>query len=234
MRLSLAPGIHKNILENSRRLHSFRLFEIGLEIHPTHEQLPEEIPHFAAAIYSRDGDGGANLFELKRLAECLMPGCEVRGSVARPFEHPERAAEVIWRGEAVGRLFELHPSLGVEGRAALLDLNLALLMHLDNREVRYRTLRRFPTSAFDLSVVASLRDPSGKIERLLVNAAASDLVEIEFVRQYTGAPLAEDRKSVSYRLTVGAPDRTLSSDEVATIRNRIIQALIKSGYELRL
>jgi phenylalanyl-tRNA synthetase beta chain len=122
----------------------------------------------------------------------------------------------------------------VEGRAAILDLNMALLLRLDTREVRYQPLRRFPTSAFDLSVVAPLRDPSGKIERLLATAAGSDLVEIEFVRQYTGAPLPEDRKSVSYRLTVGAPDRTLSSDEVAAIRNRIIQALNEADYELRL
>ena len=234
MRLSLLPGIHKNILENSRRLNSFRLFEIGREIHPAHGLLPEEIPHFAAAIYTRDGDGSAGLFELKRLAECLMPQCEVRLSAARPFEHPERAAEVFWRGETIGRLFELHPSLGVEGRAAIMDLDLALLQRLDRREVRYQPLRRFPTSAFDLSVVAALRDPAGNIERLLTGAAGSDLVEIEFVRQYIGAPLPEDRKSVSYRLTVDAPDRTLSSEEVATIRNRVIEAMRQSGYDLRL
>ena len=234
MRLSLLPGIHKNILENSRRLNSFRLFEIGREIHPSRELLPEEIPHFAAAIYTRDGDGSANLFELKRLAECLMPDCEVRLTAARPFEHPERTAEIIWRQENIGRLFELHPSLGVEGRAAILDLDLARLQRLDTHEVRYQPLRRFPTSAFDLSVIAPLRDPAGNIQRLLTTAAGSDLVEIEFVREYTGAPLPEDRKSVSYRLTVGAPDRTLSSDEVTTIRTRIIEALRQSAYDLRL
>jgi phenylalanyl-tRNA synthetase beta chain len=67
----------------------------------------------------------------------------------------------------------------------------------------------------------------------LASAAGSDLVEIEFVRVYTGAPLPVDRKSVSYRLTVAAPDRTLSSDEVAAIRNRVIEAARASGYELR-
>ena len=134
----------------------------------------------------------------------------------------------------MGRLFELHPSLGVEGRAAILDLDLALLERLHRREVRYQPLRRFPTSAFDLSVVTALREPAGDIERRLLAAAGSDLVEIEFVRQYIGAPLPEDRKSVSYRLTVGAPDRTLSSDEVAAIRTRVIEALHHSGYELRL
>jgi phenylalanyl-tRNA synthetase beta chain len=88
-------------------------------------------------------------------------------------------------------------------------------------------------SAFDLSVVAGLREPSGDIERQLASAAGADLVNIEFVRVYTGAPLPEDRKSVSYRLTVAAPDRTLSSEEVAGIRSRVIAAMHASGYELR-
>ncbi len=235
MRMSLLPGIHKNILDNSRRFHSFRLFEIGLEIHRSSNQLlPEEIPHFTAAIYTREGDGSAALFELKRLAECLMPQCAVQMAAARPFEHPERAAVVQWRGENIGRLFELHPSLGVEGRAAILDLDLAVLERLDKRDTLYQPLRRFPTSAFDLSVVTELREPAGDIERRLIAAAGSDLVEIEFVRQYIGAPLPENRKSVSYRLTAGAMDRTLSSEEVAAIRSRVIEAMRQAGYELRL
>ena len=82
-------------------------------------------------------------------------------------------------------------------------------------------------------MVAGLREPSGDIERQLAAAAAGDLVEIEFVRAYTGAPLPEDRKSISYRLTVAAPDRTLSSEEVAAIRNRVIEAMRAAGYELR-
>jgi len=235
MRFSLLPGIRKNILENSRRLNSFRLFEIGREIHPRGQALPNEIPHLVAAVYAREGDGSASLFELKRLAECLTPKCEVRLSAsARPFEHPERTSTASWRGELVGRLFELHPSLIEEGRAAILDLDLALIERLDRVEKRYQSLRRYPTSAFDLSVVTNMREPAGDIDRRLVAAAGSDLVEIEFVRQYIGAPLPEDRKSVSYRLTVGADDRTLSSDEVATVRSRVIDALQAAGYDLRL
>jgi phenylalanyl-tRNA synthetase beta chain len=234
LRASLLPAIRKNILDNSRHFQAFRLFEIGREIHARNRDLPEEVPHFVAALYAREGDGSASLFELKRLAECFMDGCQVRLTPARAFEHPERAAMVAWRGEDVGRLFELHPSLIEEGRAAILDLDLAILEKLATREDRrYQTLRRFPVSAFDLSVVASLREPAGEIERRLESAAGSDLAEIEFVRVYTGAPLPDDRKSVSYRLTVAAPDRTLSSEEVAAIRNRVMEAMRAAGYELR-
>jgi phenylalanyl-tRNA synthetase beta chain len=237
LRASLLPAIRKNVLDNSRHFQSFRLFEIGREIHARNRDLPEEVPHFVAAMYAREGDGSASLFELKRLAECLMDGCQARLAQPRPFEHPERAATIAWQGEDVGRLFELHPSMGlgggIEGRAAILDLNLAKMEKLDHRDQRYQSLRRFPVSAFDLSVVAGLPEPSGDIERQLAEAAGSDLVAIEFVRVYTGAPLAEDRKSVSYRLTVAAPDRTLSSEEVAAIRNRVIDAMRAGGYELR-
>ena len=234
LRASLLPAIRKNILDNSRHFPSFQLFEIGREIHLRDSELPEEVPHVVAAIYSREGDGSASLFELKRLAECLMEGCEARLAPARPFEHPERAAIIAWQGEDVGRLFELHPSLGIDGRAAILDLDLAKMESRASQQDRHhQTLRRFPVSAFDLSVVAGLREPSGEIERQLSAAAGSDLVDIEFVRAYTGAPLPEDRKSVSYRLTVAAPDRTLSSEEVAGIRNRVIEAMRAGGYELR-
>jgi phenylalanyl-tRNA synthetase beta chain len=234
MRTSLLPGIRKNILENSRRLNSFRLFEIGREIHPRGEGLPDEIPHFAAAVYAREGDGAASLFELKRLAECLMPECVTQLAAVGVYEHPERAATVSWRGETVGRLFELHPTLVEDGRAAVLDLDLAIMERLNRRDVRYQQLRRYPTSAFDLSVIVALREPAGEIERRLSEAGGTDLVEIEFVRQYTGAPLPDDRKSVSYRLTAGADDRTLSSEEVTAIRERVIEALRKAGYDLRL
>jgi phenylalanyl-tRNA synthetase beta chain len=163
-----------------------------------------------------------------------MPGCELQPTPARPYEHPQRAVIVSWRHEAAGRIFELHPSLGVEGRAAILDLDLALLERLDKRDIRYQSLQRYPTSAFDLSVLADLRQPAGAIERRLAEAAGAGLVDIEFVREYTGAPLPADRKSVSFRLTVGAPDRTLSSEEVAVIRDRVIEAMRKSGFELRI
>jgi phenylalanyl-tRNA synthetase beta chain len=180
-------------------------------------------------MYAREGDGRESLFELKRLAECLMDGAEARLATTRPFEHPERAAIMAWRGEDVGRLFELHPELGIEGRAAILDLDFTKMEKLGLQEARrYQPWSRFPVSAFDLSVVAGLREPSADIERRLASAAGSDLVEIEFLREYIGAPpLPQDRKSVTYRLTVGAVDRTLSSEEVGAIRERVMAAVRK-------
>ena len=53
------------------------------------------------------------------------------------------------------------------------------------------------------------------------------------MRQYAGPPLAEGTKSVSFRVTVGSPERTLSSDEIGAIRATIIEGMRELGYELR-
>ena len=59
------------------------------------------------------------------------------------------------------------------------------------------------------------------------------LESIEYVREYSGTPLPEGRKSVSYRLTLGSVERTLSSEEVGEIRTAIIEGMRRLGYELR-
>ncbi|SPE43243.1 Phenylalanine--tRNA ligase beta subunit (fragment) [Candidatus Sulfopaludibacter sp. SbA3] len=235
MRTSLLPGIWNNVLENAKHRESLRLFEIGHEIHKRENaaELPNEIPHLVAAIYERQGDGAAGLFEIKRAAECLMPGAQAEPSEARPFEHPARAALVLWKGRQVGRMFELHPSLVEAGRAAILDLNLELVRTLSAGEIKYTPIRRYPSSAFDLSVVAGLREHAGKLQASIASFAGPLLESTQFVRQYVGPPLAEGTKSVSFRLTIGSPERTLSSEEVGEIRGRIIDGMRGLGYELR-
>jgi phenylalanyl-tRNA synthetase beta chain len=233
MRSSLLPGIWRNVTENAKHHESFRLFEIGLEIHRRETGLPNEVPHLVAAYYDRQGDGHAGLFELKRMAQCLMPLAQAVPVEAREFEHTARAAEIQLNGQTVGRLFELHPNLIETGRAAILDLDLRVLESLSAGEIKYTPIRRYPSSAFDLSVLAGLRELAGTLQAAIAAFAGPLLESIQFVRQYSGPPLAEGVKSVSFRLTVGSPERTLSSEEITAVRNTIIEGMRAKGYELR-
>ncbi len=224
LRSSLLPGILKNILDNARNFEAFRLFEIGREIHQD-----REVPHFTAAVYAKD-DGVAGLLELKRVAECLLAGVGVRPAGAEMYEHPLRAADVMHGETRIGRLFEFHPRMVEMGRAAVLDLDLTIVEKLQPATPKYRPLRRFPTSAFDLSVVAPGRTLSGDIEARLVGLAGDALVAIGFLREFA---LPDGSRSLSYRITVGAADRTLSSEEVGSIRGRMIEGMRAAGYELK-
>ena len=235
MRVSLIPRIVQNIEDNARHMGEFRLFEIGNEIHKQPGELPNEIPHMAAAVYAREGDGQAGLFELKRLAEIVAPGMLLeRAAEARSFEHPQRVWNIHWQGELLGRLFELHPAFCEHGRGSILDLDLAVLYRLQPSPARHKPLRRFPVSEFDLSVVTSLREEVGAVQKLVDSSGGEQLLSVEFVRQYVGAPLAEGEKSVSFRLTVGAADHTLSAEEITELRERVIGAVKAAGYQLRM
>jgi phenylalanyl-tRNA synthetase beta chain len=232
MRSSLVPGLVKNLRENSRYLEEFRLFEIGREIHKRPEGIVE-INHFGALKFSKD-PSGRDLFELKHLAESLAPGVEARQSQnPTSFQHPSRTADLFLGGDRVGSLFELHPRFLETGRGTILDLDLDLLLRIGEQPVRYVPLQRFPSSAFDLSVVAASQEPVGDIHSALKRFGTGELRSIEFVRVYAGPPLPEGSKSVSYRVTVAAPDRTLSSEEVSTMRTKMIDGMRSLGYELR-
>jgi phenylalanyl-tRNA synthetase beta chain len=237
LRRSLIPGLFQNILTNVRYFPEFRLFEVGNEIHPQGAGEPLEIMHVAGALYSTHGNE-AEFFEVKRVIESLFPHARLAAVEARQYEHPARTAEIRWKDAAIGRLFELHPSVlqteGLEGRAFLFDVDaIAALRVAQATAVRYEPLRKFPTSGFDLSVVCDLHTPADSICDALRRLAGSGLAGIEFVRQYTGAPFGPLQKSVSYRLEVGALDHTLTAEEVAAIRGRVIDGMQAQGFELR-
>ena len=165
MRTSLLPGIWRNIAENAKHRDSFRLFEIGLEIHRRPAGLPEEV------AASRRGDlrsvGGWRRGTVRDQARGGVPDARRRGPARRrppPYEHPARTAEIVWKGQRVGRMFELHPSLIETGRAAVMDLDLERVRSLCAAETKYTPIRRYPSSAFDLSVIAGAREHAGKLQ----------------------------------------------------------------------
>jgi phenylalanyl-tRNA synthetase beta chain len=232
MRTTLLHGVLKNFEENRKHFDRFAFFEIGKEIHKrtgdpsAAEGLPEEVPHLAAGLY---GEGG--LAELTRLAECLVGPVDVRpASEVRPFEHPQRAAEIWSAGERLGRLFEFHPDW-VDGRASVLDLNLVTAMALESRrKVNYQPIRRFPASDFDLSVVAPGRTYARSVAEVLEQSRGERVEAIRFVTDFA---LPDGRKSLSFRVTVAAQDRTLTQEEIQAARDGMIRALSNAGYELR-
>ena len=163
-----------------------------------------------------------------------MQGCAVRAARAsRPYEHPERSASYGGGERISAGCFEMHPSFGMDGRASVLDLDLALMQRLDTQRALSGIAPFSDQRVRSIGGCKCSRAGRGN-PAPAAQAAGSDLVDIEFVRQYTGVPLPEDRKSISYRLTVGASDRTLSSEEVTAIRNRVIEALQRDGFELRI
>jgi len=232
MRPALLPGIRGNLADNNRYFTDFRLFEIGRAYTKGADGAPKERTHLMAAIYGRETNG-ANLLEMKRVVQYVAPGAKIAPAKAHgKIMHPERAAHVQAGGQRVGDLYELHPGLleNARGRAAILDLDLDALQALPSQRAPYRPLRRFPTSSFDLSIVAPAQTLVADLGNKLRHFAGDSLVALQFLLIF---PLPPDKKSVSFRLTLGADDRTLTNEEVTGIRERVVTGIKAAGYELR-
>jgi phenylalanyl-tRNA synthetase beta chain len=183
-----------------------------------------------AAIYGRETNG-ANLLELKRVLQYVAANPKVIPAKAHSKTmHPERAAHVEVGGQHIGNLYELHPGLLDRGRAAILDLDLDTLQALPSQRQAYRPLRRFPTSSFDLSIVAPAHTLVAALESKLRELAGEGLVSLQFLLIFALPP---DKKSVSFRLTLGADNRTLNAEEVTHTRERVVDGIKSVGYELR-
>ena len=231
MRTTLLHGVLKNFEDNLKNFDSFRFFEIGKEIHKQEAGLPQEVAHLVAGLFAADGDGVAGLRELQRLALAIAPAMRfVPTTVVREFEHPLRSVELYLDTTLVGRVFEFHPKW-VEGRAAVLDLNLGpLACMLAGMPKKYAAIRRFPSSEFDLSVLGEARTYAGEIEGVLRGAASRVVEKIAFLREFT---LADGKRSLSFRVTVAETERTMTQEEINAERERLISALATAGFGLR-
>lgn len=230
MRPALLPGVRRNLADNSRYFNDFRLFEIGRAYSKGADGVPKERTHLMATIYGRE-TSGANLLEMKRVVQYVAAGAKIVPAKAHgKIMHPERAAHVQVGGEHVGNFYELHPSLLDRGRAAILDLDLDALQALPSQRAPYRPLRRFPTSSFDLSIVAPAHTLVADLETKLRHFAGDSLVALQFLLIF---PLPPDKKSVSFRLTLGADDRTLTAEEVTRTREKVVEGIKSAGYDLR-
>jgi phenylalanyl-tRNA synthetase beta chain len=181
----------------------------------------------------------ADLFAVKGVLEALGSALGVRLECrvgSQPFLHPGRSAEVLCEGESIGWLGELHPLVArewdIDGAAAM-ELDLDRLLALADSHDAYRDAISFPALHQDIAVV--LPEPVSAAEVLsAVRSAAGGLLDDAGVFDvYSGPQVGEGKRSLALSLAFRATDRTLTDEDVAPVRERIVAALGELGGELR-
>jgi phenylalanyl-tRNA synthetase beta chain len=201
---------------------SVALFEIARVYLPSAEQLPEERWHVGGVT----SDG---FFAAKGAVEALHEALKLEPRFERteqPFLHPGKAARV-----EAGWVGELHPALGDEG-FGVFELDVDTLFADVPERIEYEDVITYPALRQDLAVVVDEDVPAGE----LVEAARAAVPEVREARVfdvYRGEPVPAGRKSVALALSFQAPDRTLSDDEAAGMRERIV-AVLRERYNAEL
>ena len=250
MRTTLAGSLLDVAARNrARGNHDLALFECGAVYLPSGEQLPHEHRALGAILTGRLGpqtwSAGepprAGFFAAKALLGAVMDALRVPWYVehgGEPFHHPGRGAQVLaGGGEKLGWIGELHPLVArawdLDG-AALFEVDLDRVIAHADAVPQYRELTSFPALRLDLAVTIDDDQFASSVIGAVREAGGKLLEDVRVFDLYRGAQVGEGRKSLALALTFRAPDRTLSDEDIAPLRERIVAELRDTlGGELR-
>ncbi len=225
----------------NRRNKNVRLYELGNIYLPKQvpvTELPDERMQFTLGMY---GDG--DFYTMKGVIEEFFSKAGLSGKeiydphAGKPFLHPGRQANVIYDGEVVGYLGEVHPQVAdnysIKERVYVAVIDMPKIVELATFDRKYEGIARFPAVSRDISMVMPKDILVGEVEKVFDTKGGSYLEHYELFDIYEGSQIKAGFKSVAYSLTFRAKDKTLEEADYMPAMERILKALEGMGIELR-
>ncbi len=225
----------------NHRNKNVRLYELGNvylpETLPLNE-LPDERMQFTLGMY---GDG--DFFTMKGVLEEFFDKVGMSKkttydpNAGKSFLHPGRQANVVYDGEVVGYLGEVHPTVaetyGIGEKAYVAVLDMPKIVEAATFDRKYEGIVKFPAVTRDLSMVVPKEILAGQIEAMIEQRGGKILEGYELFDIYEGAQIKEGYKSMAYSIVFRAKDRTLEESDITVAMKKILNGLQSMGIELR-
>lgn len=163
----------------------------------------------------------------------VAAGVEARiGPLPNPphWVHPGQVGEVVAaNGRALGWIAAVHPCFaerhGVQQDTFAAHLDLHAIDGARELLPRFAPFSEYPPVVEDIALVLLDSVRADDVIRAARQAGGDLLERVEVFDRYVGAPIRTDHHSLALRLTFRAPDRTLTDEETAAIRGRIVATL---------
>lgn len=242
MRTVSLNGMLTSLATNyNRRNKDVRLYELGNIYLPKQvpvTELPEERMQFTLGFY-----GEGDFFTMKGVIEEFLTavGMNLKPSydpeADLPFMHPGRKASVVYDGQIIGYLGEIHPLVaadyGIKERVYVAVLDMPEIVKRATFDRKYEGIARFPAVSRDLSMVVPKQILAGEIEAVFAQRGGKMLESYELFDIYEGEQIKEGYKSLAYKLTFRLKDRTLEESDITSVMKKIMNGLDRMGIELR-
>ena len=252
LRRSLVLSTLENLGRNLRFVDRLATFEVGRIYLPERGDgvLPFEERHVAiglvgprqiASFYnSADADHAPaaemDFFDLKGVVETLLHALGFKDEDVEFTAHPDtntfgpRCAEITLKGEPLGIMGEIHPTVRASFdipalRTCIADLRIAPLVQPDWSVEPMAPISTYPPVVEDLAFEVTEEVTARRLEKAIRDAGGDLLVAVELFDIYRGDPIPVGSKSMAYRLTYQSTDRSLSEKEVTKLRQRIIRTV---------
>lgn len=246
MRVSLVPGMLKNIAFNLKNYTDFAIYEIGRTYEDLQEYFPIEEKKICGMMVQSKKQKGEVFYEAKGALESLLSFFQVQGVELRkgesltPYAHPNKygAYHLKKDGTEIARVFEVHPlvakNYNLENvKIGAFEINFTELAKLGARDVKYKQIPRFPSTEFDVSVVINKTVPIGEMQNQISTVDKNIIENVTLFDLYEGENIPKEKKSCAFKIVLRAEDRTLTDEESRKIQQEVFARLQKLGGEIR-
>lgn len=242
LRTSLLPSLLEPLAANLKHTPSVRLFEIARLYVPTKpDALPHEIEALgivmagsreALSVY--DSGGKIDFFDVKGMVEQVLASTGIADVHYEPSTdpalHPGRTARISSGDVVLGIVGELLPetasAFGIDDtRVAVAELDLEALRSVLPEDRPNVPVQRFLPARQDFAIVVDEGRAAGEVAQVLLEAAKPLATDATLFDIYRGEQIGEGKKSLAYRVTFVAPNRTLTDDDLVKVRKRIEKTL---------
>ena len=242
MRTSSLGGMLTSLATNyNRRNKDVRLFEMGNIYLPKAlplTELPDERMQFTLGFY---GDG--DFFTMKGVVEEFLEQVGMKDRVhydadaGKSFLHPGRQANIVYDGNVIGYLGEVHPTVcenyDMKTRAYIAVIDMPYVYEMSSFDKKYEGIAKFPAVTRDISMVVPKNILVGQIEEVIEKSGGKNLESYSLFDIYEGDQIEEGFKSVAYSIVFRAKDRTLEENDVSSAMKKILKGLEEMGIQLR-
>ena len=251
MRHSVLNSVLETVERNSHIRQRLGLFEVGpIFMSSEAGDLPDELQRLAMVITgprSLPGWQGADtepmdFYDLKGIIVSLMDQLHIDFHVEpgeHPSLHPGKCARLLVGENQLGIFGELHPLVHEQYDFSSFpilaaELNMDMLVGLIPDRYDMQPVPAYPPVLEDLAVIVDENIPAEKVADVIRQGAGRLVTNITLFDVYRGSQIGKDKKSLAYSLTYQSADKTLTDNDVAQVRQRIIRRLDQElGAKLR-
>lgn len=225
----------------NRRNKDVRLYELGNIYLPKQvpvTELPEERMQLTLGFY-----GEGDFYTMKGVVEELFDRLGMHEketydpNAGKPFLHPGRQANILYKGQVMGYLGEVHPQVAdhyeIKDRAYVAVIDMPKVTEQTDFGRKYEGIAKYPAVSRDISMVMPKSIMVGQVEEVFDAQGGEYLESYQLFDIYEGAQIKAGYKSVAYSITFRAKDKTLEETDIAPVMKGILKALEAMEIELR-
>lgn len=247
MRTDLVPEILGNIADNiAKQTFSLKLFEVGQVFFPDSDKInlssQKEIISAAWTGSRRksswdEKSPDTDFFDIKGVAEAFFEKFNitpefVKSETAPCYSRPGASADILINNKKAGFICEIHHTV-----IKNLDINQPVFVFqtylndiLKNKQLSFLSgeIPKFPAVSRDITIITPTETATGDIINFFSSQDENLLESVELFDVYQGKPIAENEKSLSFRLTYRSNTDTLKDKQINKVHEKLTSKLLKN------